>query len=122
MEKNEAGNTVSLLDGEELIPLSAVPDWLKDRTGRKPHVSAVYRWSSQGCGGRFLETVRVGREPFTSIPAVKRFMLSRSPAAAVAVVEVKPGKPVTKTIRDDAAVASLKAAVFKGRRRREATR
>lgn len=122
MDKVEVGNPVSLLDGEELIPLSAVPDWLKDRTGRKPHVSAVYRWSSQGCGGRFLETVRVGREPFTSIPAVKRFMLSRSPAAAVAVVEVKPGKPVAKTIRDDAAVSTLKAAVFRGRRGKGAAR
>lgn len=122
MEKHEAGNTVSLLDGEELIPLSAVPNYLKDRTGHKPHLSAVHRWALQGCAGRFLETVCVGRGRFTSIPAVRRFMVAPRPGAAVVVVEVKPGKPVAKTIRQDGAVSALKAAVFKGRRRREATR
>jgi len=107
-----------LLDGEDLIPLAAVAEYLADRTGRKPHVSAVHRWASRGCAGRILETVCVGRTRLTSIAAVHRFMRPRPADAPVATVEVRPGRPVVaKVSRASADVSALQARVFKAGRK-----
>lgn len=73
---------------EELLPLREVPRRLPIRpSGKKLHVSAVYRWASRGVRGVRLETTRVGGTTYTSAEALQRFsdaLNGRSVSATVA--------------------------------------
>jgi hypothetical protein len=44
-----------------------------DRSGRRRHVSTLYRWSRDGYRGVVLETIRIGRARYTSREALQRF-------------------------------------------------
>lgn len=60
--------------GEQLIPISEVPRRLPPRTtGKRVHISAVYRWLQRGVRGVVLESVRVGGSTYTSVEALQRF-------------------------------------------------
>jgi hypothetical protein len=62
------------LTRETLIPIRAVPGHLPRRpSGKKLHVSAVYRWLQRGVGGVRLESVKVGGTTYTSVEAIARF-------------------------------------------------
>ena len=62
------------LTRENLIPLREVPQYLPRRnSGRRVHVSAVYRWAARGLKGTRLETVRIGGTTYTSEEALQRF-------------------------------------------------
>lgn len=62
------------LTSETLIPIRDVPDRLPRRpSGKKLHVSAVYRWLQRGVGGVRLESVKVGGTTYTSAEALARF-------------------------------------------------
>jgi len=70
---------------EELIALREVPNRLPPRpTGRRVHISAVYRWIQRGVRGTCLESVRIGGTPYTSMEALQRFAERLSPS---------PGRP-----------------------------
>lgn len=43
------------------------------RKGKRPCVSTLYRWSTSGCNGVRLETIRVGGTLCTSVEAIQRF-------------------------------------------------
>lgn len=43
------------------------------RGGKKPHVSAMYRWTKTGCKGIILESLQVGGTRCTSREALARF-------------------------------------------------
>ena len=59
---------------ERIIPLSAVPRHLPKRTsGKKIHISAVYRWTSRGVRGIVLESIKIGGCTYTSLEALQRF-------------------------------------------------
>jgi hypothetical protein len=59
---------------EQLVPLQEVPRLLPPRpSGKRVHVSAVYRWAQRGVGGLRLEAVRVGGTTYTSREALQRF-------------------------------------------------
>ena len=59
---------------EHLIPLREVPKCLPPRpTGRRIHISAVYRWMTRGLHGIRLETVKIGGTTYTSQEALQRF-------------------------------------------------
>jgi hypothetical protein len=59
---------------EHLIPIRDVPHHLPPRpTGRRVHVSAVYRWILRGVRGVRLETIRIGGTSYTSAEALQRF-------------------------------------------------
>jgi hypothetical protein len=67
---------------EHLLALREVPGRLPPRpTGRRVHISAVYRWIQRGVRGTYLEAVRIGGTPYTSLEALQRFAdhLSSSP-------------------------------------------
>jgi len=66
---------------ENLIPLREVPKHLPPRpTGRRIHISVVYRWITRGLGGIRLESVKIGGTTYTSKEALQRFADQRSTA------------------------------------------
>ena len=70
---------------ENLIPLSQAPRHLPPRpSGKRLHISAIYRWIGKGVGGVRLESIRLGGTTYTSLEAIQRFAerLSRGLSAA----------------------------------------
>jgi len=62
------------ITSENLIPLIKVPSHLPRRaTGKKIHISVVYRWVSRGLRGVQLESIRIGGTAYTSTEAIQRF-------------------------------------------------
>ncbi len=64
---------VSLPEGAKFCP--------ERRSGKKPHVSCLYRWTNTGCKGVVLESLQVGGTRCTSLEAMARFF-NRLTAAA----------------------------------------
>ncbi|MCK6484476.1 MAG: DUF1580 domain-containing protein [Phycisphaerae bacterium] len=59
---------------ENLVALRDVPRCLPPRpTGKRLHISAVYRWTLRGVRGVRLETVKIGGTTYTSREAIQRF-------------------------------------------------
>ena len=98
------------IDRERLIRIAQAARWFEERTGKRPSVAAIYRWVGRGIKGRRLETVRAGRDLFTSEEACSRFMHGDS-VQAVTVVTVQADAPVKVTTGDD--VAALETRVFR---------
>lgn len=71
------------ITNENLIRICDVPRRLPARpSGRRIHVSTVYRWIMRGVRGVCLEVIRVGGTTYTSAEALQRFAdhLSAPPA------------------------------------------
>ena len=64
----------------------------KRRGGKRPHVSCLYRWSTDGCRGVVLESIQIGGTRCTSAEALQRFFdrLSRN-------VNTEPAAEPTRT-------------------------
>ena len=59
---------------ERLIPLRDTPRRLPARSsGKRVHISAVYRWIQRGIRGVRLESIRIGGTMYTSAEALQRF-------------------------------------------------
>lgn len=59
---------------ETIISLAEAASFLpRRRAGKKPHVSCIYRWTTQGCRGVRLESVQIGGTRCTSREALSRF-------------------------------------------------
>ena len=68
------------LSAEKLIRVQDVPRLLPPRhTGKRVHISAVYRWIQRGVQGVRLESIRIGGTTYTSKEALQRFADRRSP-------------------------------------------
>lgn len=63
---------------EDTITLREAAGVLEEATGRRPHISTIFRWCTRGSGGIRLEHVRMGRDRFTSIQALTRFLEART--------------------------------------------
>jgi len=62
------------IDQESMIRISEVPKLLPPRsTGKRIHISAVYRWTQRGIRGVKLESVKIGGTTYTSKEALQRF-------------------------------------------------
>ena len=62
------------ISNERLIAVRDVPRQLPPRpSGRRVHVSAVYRWLTQGVRGIVLESIKIGGTTYTSAEALQRF-------------------------------------------------
>ena len=62
------------MNDEDLISLAEAANRLpRCRRGKKISLATLYRWSSSGCRGVRLETLRVGRARATSMGAIQRF-------------------------------------------------
>jgi hypothetical protein len=62
------------LSTETILSLKDAVRELPALDGKKPHLSTVWRWMSDGVQGRVLEHVRVGRRICTSREALYRFL------------------------------------------------
>lgn len=62
------------LSSETLIALRDAVDVLPHRSGRKIHISTVYRWVLKGARGKVLESVIIGGVRYTSMEALSRFI------------------------------------------------
>ena len=59
---------------EELVAIRDVPKHLPPRpTGKRVHISAVYRWLLRGIRGVRLESLKIGGTTYTSKEALQRF-------------------------------------------------
>lgn len=59
---------------EQLIPIRDVPRLLPPRsTGRRVHISAVYRWIARGVHSVRLASIKIGGTTYTSIEAIQAF-------------------------------------------------
>lgn len=103
--------TLSPIHREELVTLAHAAAWVRDRSGRKTHVSTLHRWALRGCGGRRLETVLIGRQRMTSKEALARFFEARpaeaQPVPVAAAPAAHPPRP-----SPDRDVAELHARLF----------
>lgn len=71
---------------EQLVPLQQVPRLLPPRlSGKRVHVSAIYRWAQRGVRGNRLEVIRVGGTTYTSREALQRFAIPRGATIPLAV-------------------------------------
>ena len=62
------------LTAEQLIPIRDVPKRLPPRTsGKRLHISAVYRWIQRGVRGVRLESIKLGGTTYTTVEALQRF-------------------------------------------------
>ena len=63
------------IEREQLLALHDVPKLLPPRpSGKRLHISAVYRWAQRGVHGIRLEIIRVGGTTYTSREALQRFV------------------------------------------------
>lgn len=58
---------------ETLVTLTEAARSLPGRSGRRLHVSTLYRWATRGIRGFTLETIQVGGTKCTSGEALQRF-------------------------------------------------
>lgn len=59
---------------ETIISLEDAVDHIGKITGRKRNKNVVTRWMIRGVSGVNLDTIRVGREIYTSHEAINRFL------------------------------------------------
>ena len=103
------------IEHENLIPIRDVPRYIPPRrSGRRLHISAVYRWIKHGVrGGIRLEAVKIGGSAYTSKEALQRFTEQLSDSMT------SPG-PLARTASSrqkqiDAAIRRV-AAIIEGRK------
>lgn len=95
---------------ERLIALREVPKHLPPRpTGRRIHISAVYRWIQRGVRGVRLDSIQVGGTTYTSVEALQRFadgLSSRGPTdrAGLAPTTATRRKQIERAAREAEAI------------------
>lgn len=79
---------------ETILTLSDAAKSLPRRSGRRIHVSTLYRWSQRGCRGIRLETAQLGGSRITSMQALQRFCerLSDADPCVSAQISVTPAR------------------------------
>jgi len=67
---------VKLRDLRDDQPLSLpdAADYLGKLTGRKPHVSTLWRWCLKGCKGVRLDSICIGGKRFVTVAAIEKFI------------------------------------------------
>jgi len=58
---------------EQLLSINQAAAWLGRKTGKRTHLSTIYRWIKGGVEGVRLETVPIGAVMYTSEEALQRF-------------------------------------------------
>jgi hypothetical protein len=101
------------IGNEQLVPLNEVPALLPSRgSGKRIHISAIYRWAQRGIRGIRLEVIRVGGTTYTSREALQRFA-SPSPTAST----VTRQNSASRQKQIDNALQSLDQFLYGGKRR-----
>ena len=74
------------------------------RSGKRPHVATLYRWSQRGCRGVRLETCQVGGTRCTSVEALQRFVNQLSKSTGLSIVGLpsfRPGRDAARILDAD---------------------
>ena len=74
----DAAAIVSRILTEDVLTLSQARTELVNLTGVRPDKATMTRWIHKGVGGVKLEAVRLGRNIFTSMQALTRFIEART--------------------------------------------
>lgn len=61
-------------NGNPLVSLSEVSEWLEQKTGRAFPLSTIRQWTKRGVRGVHLPTHRVGGRLYTTLEAVQSFL------------------------------------------------
>ena len=77
---------ISLAEAARLLP--------RQRAGKKPHTSCLYRWTKNGCKGVILESLQCGGTRVTSKEALARGRLGRRFGAGRAGRSVEERGPI----------------------------
>ena len=77
------------LQNEEIFPFSEAIEFIPKPSGKTPHISLIYRWSSVGLRGVRLEFVQAGGTRCTSREAIQRFFNR--------LTEIESPAPISKT-------------------------
>ena len=59
---------------DRLMSLPEATTYLRGLTGKKPHISTIWRWCLKGCKGVRLESICVGGRRMVSAAAIDRFI------------------------------------------------
>jgi len=59
---------------DRLMSLPEAATYLRGLTGKKPHISTIWRWCLKGCKGVRLESICVGGRRMVSAAAIDRFI------------------------------------------------
>jgi hypothetical protein len=59
---------------DRLMSLPDATTYLRGLTGKKPHISTIWRWCLKGCKGVRLESICVGGRRMVSAAAIDRFI------------------------------------------------
>lgn len=65
------------LQNEKLVAIGEVPSLLPRRRGKKTHYQTVWRWATKGINGKILATVKLGGVRYTSVEALRDFLVER---------------------------------------------
>jgi hypothetical protein len=82
------------------------------RNGRKPHISALYRWCTAGVRGVVLESIVVGGSRCTTAEAVKRWIAALTAAANGHASHAERRTPLRRQREHDRAETELKNAAW----------
>jgi hypothetical protein len=105
-----------LRDLQNDTPMS-LPDaavYLGKLTGRKPHVSTLWRWCLKGCKGVKLDSICIGNKRLVTAAAIELFVESLSTAR-----EVHPGSQPPDQAHPTVARSHLEHVVRHNDRRKE---
>jgi hypothetical protein len=87
-----------LLEDQQMSLVEAAT-YLGRITGKKPHVSTLWRWCLKGCNGIRLQSIRIGGKRFVTATAIERFVeastASRSGPPEPSCTPVAPVSPGT---------------------------
>ena len=61
------------VEHDRLIPLRNTPSYVQKFTGRRVHLSTVFRWRLRGIAGVTLETISIGGQTYTTVEAILAF-------------------------------------------------
>jgi Protein of unknown function (DUF1580) len=80
-------------------------------SGKGVHLHTVFRWTTRGCGGRVLDSVRIGGRRYTSVEALARFAADDGDSEGPPVVDDRrasdPG-PRTRVVLQEAGITSVR--------------
>lgn len=95
------------------VPLGDVPELVpKNRRGKRVTYETVRQWSTKGCFGVVLATIRIGNQKFTTRESLRNFIRDVTRARTVAresplpgSVDIEAGKAAVNDLKERFGVA-----------------
>ncbi len=78
--------------------LTDAAKYLGKITGRKPHVSTLWRWCQKGCKGVRLDSICVGGKRFVTVAGIERFIDESTAAQDLRPASGNPASPAATSL------------------------